>query len=471
MEFLSKIGSAIVAANDFVNGIVWGVPLLVLIFATGIYFTVRLGCVQFTRPRFLFRETIVKAFRKKDDGEKVPGELTSFQAAMTSVSAIVGSGNIAGVATAIVIGGPGALLWMIVASLVGMASKFAEITLGIKYRELREDGSVQGGAMYYLSKGLGQKWLGVLFSVLVIPFAFVISGIVDTNTIALSMQDRFSIPTIWTGIILAAVTGIIIFGGVKRIGHACAVVAPFMGGAYILAGLAIIILNIRLLPSAVADIVRYAFTPASLAGGAVGSVFVCIRNGVARGMYSNEAGLGTAAMIHCGAKVSHPVEQGVWGPVEVFLDTVVVCTISGLAIVMSGLWQGGDLDGASLTMAAFEKMLPGSIGAYICLGAVILFGFSCLISYYTYAERAIEYIFGARSKLVVKILWVIAIVVGSQTTLGFAWDLADTCNGLMIIPNLIGLILLSGQVVKLKKEYFADRLPNQSSKARQSSGE
>ena len=459
MEFLQKIGEAIVSANDFVNGIVWGPALLVLIFATGLYYTVRLGFVQFTRPGFLFKETIVKTFKKKDDDNKAPGELTSFQAAMTSVSAIVGSGNIAGVATAIVIGGPGALFWMIIAALVGMASKFAEITLGIKYRELDEDGSMQGGAMYYLAKGLNQKWLGILFSILVIPFAFVISGIVDTNTIALSMQDRFNIPTLATGIVLAVLTAIIVFGGVKRIGHACAVVAPFMGGAYILAGLAIILLNIRLVPSAVVDIVRYAFTPASLAGGAVGSVFTCVRNGVARGMYSNEAGLGTAAMIHCGAKVNHPVEQGVWGPVEVFLDTILVCTISGLAIVMSGLWQSGDLDGASLTMAAFEQMLPGSIGAYICLGAVVLFGFSCLISYYTYAERAVEYIFGGKSKLVVKILWVIAIVVGSQTTLGFAWDLADTCNGLMIIPNLVGLLFLSGQVVKLKKEYFGERLP------------
>ncbi len=453
----AKISAAVVAANDFINGIVWGPALLVLIFATGLYFGVRLGFPQFTHAGFLVKETIVKAFKKKDDADKAPGELTSFQAAMTSVSAIVGSGNIAGVATAIVVGGPGALFWMVIAAFVGMTSKFAEIALGIKYRQFDKDGSIQGGAMYYLSKGLGQKWLGALFSVLVIPFAFVISGIVDTNTIALSVQARFGVPTIWTGVVLAALTAVIVFGGVKRIGYACAVVAPFMGGAYILAGLAIIVLNITKLPSAVVDIVRYAFTPSALAGGAVGSVFTCIRNGVARGMYSNEAGLGTAAMIHCGAKVNHPIEQAVWGPVEVFLDTVVVCTISGLAIVMSGLWQTG-LDGAELTMAAFEQLLPGSVGAYICLGAVILFGFSCLISYYTYAERAVEFLFGG-GKLVVKVLWIAAIVVGSQTTLGFAWDLADTCNGLMIIPNLIGILLLSGQVVALKKEYFSEHLP------------
>jgi len=449
--FMDKI----VAVNDFVNGIVWGVPLMVLILATGLYYTIRLNFFQFVRPGLLFRETIRKAFQKKDENKPAPGEMTSFQAAMTSVAAIVGSGNIAGVATAIVLGGPGALFWMIIAALVGAASKFAEIALGIRYRQLNEDGSVSGGAMYYLSRGLKARWLGVVFSILVIPFAFVISGIVDTNTIALAVNDRFGVPTLTTGIILAVLTAVIIFGGLKRIGYVCSIIAPFMGGAYVLAGLAIIFCNLSLLPSAVVEIVRYAFTPASMAGGAVGSVFLCIKNGIARGMFSNEAGLGSAAMVHSGAQVDHPVEQAVWGPVEVFLDTIVVCTISGLAIVMSGLWTSG-ADGAALTMAAFEKLLPGSIGAYICLGSVVLFGFSCLISYYTYAERAVEFIFGHSrvGKLLVKLFWIVAIVIGSQTTLGFVWDLADTCNGLMIIPNLVGLLLLSNEVVKLKKEYF-----------------
>ena len=459
MEVLTKV-------NDFVNGIVWGVPLLCLIFATGVYYTIRLGFMQFRHPVFFFRETIKKAFKESDHQKHLPGELTSFQAAMTSVSAIVGSGNIAGVATAIVMGGPGALFWMIIAAFFGMASKFAEITLGVKYREIGHDGKVHGGAMYYLSKGLHQKWLGILFSILVIPFAFVISGIVDTNTIALTLSDRYSVPTIATGIVLAVIVGIIVFGGVKKIGYVCSLVAPFMGGAYILAGIAIIILNITSVPDAIVEIVKSAFTPTSLAGGATGSVLLCIKSGVARGMYSNEAGLGTAAMVHSGAKVNHPVEQGVWGPVEVFLDTVLVCTVSALAIVMSGLWTTG-LDGASLTVAAFEKMLPGQIGEYIAIGSVILFGFSCLISYYVYAEQAAGFIFGDKSKYVIRVLWVLAIFVGSQSTLGFVWDLADTFNGLMIIPNLIGILLLSNQVVKLKKEYFGERLgmPKEEKKA------
>lgn len=455
---MKSIMTVLETINGYVNDFVWGIPVLVLLMGTGLYFTIRLGFMQFRYPGFLFKETIVKAFKKKDGADHRPGEITSFQAAMTSVGAIVGSGNIAGVATAIVMGGPGAVLWMILAALVGMATKFAEVTLGVKYRELRPDGTVGGGAMYYLAKGLKQKWLGILFSFLVIPYAFVISAVVDTNTIALSVQDQFMVPTWITGAVLAVIAGIIIFGGVKRIGRASEIIAPFMGGAYILAGLLVIILNLGQVPDAIVQIFRGAFDPAAVTGGAVGSVFIAMRYGVARGVYSNEAGAGTAAMVHCGAKVDHPVEQGVWGAVEVFMDTVLVCTITSLTIVLSGLWNTG-LDGAVLTTRAFEVMLPGKIGAWICLGAVILFGFTCLISFYTYAERASVYIFGEKSRMVVKVLWVAMIFVGSQTTLGFAWDLADTFNGLMIIPNLIGLLLLSNQVVKLKKEYFGERLP------------
>ena len=345
---------------------------------------------------------------------------------------------------------------MILAAFVGMASKFAEITLGIKYREISSDGSIHGGAMYYLAKGLHQKWLGVLFSILVIPFALMISGVVDTNTIAITLYDKFQIPTIMTGIVLAVITGIIVFGGIKRVGYACSLIAPFMGLAYILAGLAIIVVNIHALPEALSEIFTGALRPNAVIGGGAGSIFLTMKSGVARGIYSNEAGLGTAAMVHSGAKVSHPVEQGLWGPVEVFLDTVIVCSISALAIVMSGLWRSGELEGASLTMAAFEALLPGNLGMYIVLGAVLLFGFSCLISYYAYAETAAAYLFGTGRKvtITINILWIVAIVVGSQTTLGAAWDIADTINGLMIIPNLIGILLLSNEVIKLKNDYF-----------------
>ena len=450
MELLMQI-------NSWVNNIVWGVPVLLLILGTGIFYTIRLGFFQFRNPVFLFKETVLKAFKKKDPEDRKPGEMTSFQAAMTSVGAIVGSGNIAGVATAIVLGGPGALVWMVLAALFGMATKFAEVTLGVKYREINKDGSIGGGAMYYLAKGLKAKWLGILFSILVIPYAIVISAVVDTNTISLAVHDWFQVPTWVTGAVLAVAAAIIIFGGITRVGKASEIIAPFMGGMYILAGIAVIFLNLPQLPEALVQIIQGAFNPQAITGGAVGSIFVVMRYGIARGIYSNEAGLGTAAMVHCGAKVDHPVEQGVWGAVEVFLDTVLVCTVTALTIVLSGLWNTG-LDGAVLTMRAFEAMLPGTIGAWICLLSIVLFGFTCLISFYTYAERASVYIFGEKSKFVVKVIWVIMIFVGSQTTLGFAWDLADTINGLMIIPNLIGLLLLSGQVAKLKKEYFNNRL-------------
>lgn len=453
---MDNIFNLIETVNGFVNGIVWGVPVLLLILGAGIYFTIRLGFVQFRHFGFCFKETIVKAFKKKDTKPVAPGELTSFQAAMVSVSAIVGSGNIAGAATAMVLGGPGALVWMILAAFVGMATKFAEIALGIKYREIHEDGSVSGGAMYYLANGLKQKWLGVLFSILVIPFAFVISAVVDTNTIALTLNERYAIPTLVTGIVLAVLVGIIVFGGISRIGHVCEVLSPFMGGAYILAGLLIIIVHITDVPAAISLILRAAFTPKAATGGLIGSIFVCMRYGIARGIYSNEAGLGTAAMVHSGAQVNHPIEQAVWGPIEVFLDTVFICSITCLSIVLSGLWNSG-LDGAVLTMRAFDAMLPWGIGGVICLGAVVLFGFSCLISYYTYAERAGEYLFGKKCKPIIKAAWVVMILIGSQSTLGFAWDLADTFNGLMIIPNLIGILILSNEVVKLKKEYFEQK--------------
>ena len=442
--------------NEFVNSIVWGVPGMLLILGTGIFYTIRLGYIQFRHPVWLLKQTIVKAFQKKDDGPTPPGELTSFQAAMTSVSAIVGSGNIAGVATAIVMGGPGALVWMILTAFIGMATKFAEISLGIKYRKVHADGTVSGGTMYYLAEGLHQKWLGVLFSILIIPCAFIISGVVDSNTIALAIHERYSVPPVVTGIVLACLVGLIVFGGTRRVGYVCEIIAPVMGGAYILVGLLITVVHIKQVPGAIAEIVNAAFHPKAATGGLVGSIFVCMRYGVARGIFSNEAGLGTAAMAHCGAKVNHPIEQAAWGPVEVFLDTVFVCSVTGIAVVLSGLWDSG-LDGAVLTMRAFDVLLPGGIGGFICLASVFLFGFSCLISYYTYAERASAYIFGKNVKPVIKTLWIAAILVGSQSTLGMVWDLADTVNGLMMIPNLAGIILLSNEVVKMKNEYFKGR--------------
>ena len=443
----------IVAVNDAVNNFVWGVPAIAMILITGIFMTIKLDFIQFKHIGYLFNRTVVKAFTKKDEGEKVKGEVTSFQAAMMSISAIVGSGNSAGVATAIVAGGPGAVFWMWIAALVGMATKGAEIALGIKYNEQRPDGTVDGGPMYYITKGLKCKWLGAFMSVCVIFYAIVISGIIDINTMAVVLDERFSIPAVGTGIFFAVLTGICIFGGAGRVGRVCEFLAPFMGGAYILGGLAIVLLNIGDVPGAFALIIKAAFTPQGVTGGAVGSMFVAMRYGFARGIFSNEAGVGSAAMVHCNAAVKHPMEQAVWGPVEVFLDTILVCSVSGIAVVLSGLWTGSDLDGARLVMAAFDMLLPGNWGGLIVTGAVILFGFSCLITFNTYVERGATFLFGEKCRTIVRVIWVAFVFIGAISGESIVWDIADTVNGIIIFPNLIALWVLSKELVALKKEY------------------
>lgn len=441
----------IYSINDKINGIVWGLPMIGLILGTGIYFSIRLGFLQISRFAYIFKNTIGKAFAKSE-GE---GSISSAKAGLTSIAAVVGTGNIAGVATAIAIGGPGAVFWMWVAAFFGMCTKYAEITLGIKYREKTDDGNYTGGAMYYLDKGLHQKWMAVFFSIMVIIAYFVVGAIVDTNSICLSVETKFGIPTIATGIIFSVLTAVVILGGITRIGDVCQWLTPVMSMIYIGAGILIIILNIKQLPAALAQIVTMAFKPAPAVGGFAGStIILMITKGMARGMFSNEAGLGSSPMIHASAKVSHPCEQGIWGTTEVFVDTIIIATITGLAIVISGEWKTG-LDGVALTMKAFDTALPGNFGSYIVMISTVLFGYSCLITANWYCERSADYLLGKKSILPIRILWCITIIVGSQGGLKFVWDLADTCNGLMAIPNLIGILLLSPKVIALTKEYFA----------------
>ena len=450
MEFIATV-------NGYINDFVWGVPCIILIMVVGIVMTVRLKFIQFKNWGFLIRQTYVKAFKGEKD-ESEDGDITSFQAAMVSVSAVVGSGNIAGVATAIVLGGPGALFWTLVAALVGCATKFAEIALGLKYREKMSDGSWAGGPMYYLANGLHQKWLGSLFAILMIFAGFMISAVVDTNTMAAAIQEQFGVNPMISGIVFMILTGIVIFGGITRIGEVCGLLSPFMAGAYLLCGLLVIILNIAKLPTAIVQIITLAFNPRAAGGGLAGaSIMMVMRYGFARGIFSNEAGIGTAAITHASAKVNSPGEQALWGPLEVFVDTFVVCTITGLAVVMSGLWDTG-IDGAALTMRAFETLLPGTFGSYVVLFAEVLFGFSCLISWYNYVEKAGDFLWGSKAKQILKALWLVFILVGSATTLGLAWDLADTANGLMIIPNTIGILLLGKEIVKIKEEYYDTEL-------------
>ncbi len=448
--------------NGVINDFVWGAPAIILIMGVGLFFTIALKGIQFKKWGFMIHETYVKAFKgtRKASESNETGEISSFQAAMASVSAVVGSGNIAGVATAIVCGGPGALFWMMVAALVGMATKFAEIGLGIKYREKLPDGTYAGGPMYYIAKGLKAPWLGKIVAVLFLFFSVVISAVVDTNTMTMALNESFGFNVIVTGAIFAIITAIVIFGGIKRIGEVCGFLSPIMAGAYLLAGLLIIILNITSVPAAIGQIVVSAFNPSSVFGGAAGvTVLTVMRYGMARGIFSNEAGIGSASVTHAAAQVKTPGEQAIWGPLEVFVDTFIVCLVTGLTIVLSGLWDSG-LDGVALTMGAFQKLLPGNFGQYIVLGASILFGFSCLITYYNYLEKAGIYLFKTtKCKWVLRIAWIVFIMVGAFSDLGLVWDLADTCNGLIIIPNLIAIVIMFKQVVKIKDDYYGERLP------------
>lgn len=452
----------IVAINDAVNSFVWGAPCIVLIMGVGLYLTIRLKGIQFRNWGFLIKNTYVKAFKgaKKASEAEGEGEITSFQAAMASVSAVVGSGNIAGVATAIVAGGPGALFWMIVAAVVGMATKFAEIGLGIKYRETLEDGTIVGGPMYYIASGLHAPWLGKVVSVLFLFFSIIISAVVDTNTMTGALNETFGLDPRIGGIIFAALTAIVIFGGIKRIGEVCGLLAPVMAGAYLLAGLVVIVLHIGQVPHAIAYIIECAFNPSAAFGGAAGmTVMTVMRYGMARGIFSNEAGVGSAAVTHSAAQVSKPGEQAIWGPLEVFVDTFIVCLVTGLTIVLSGLWDSG-AEGVALTMRAFSELLPGTWGSYIVLCASILFGYSCLITYYNYMEKGWFNLIGStKGKLFLRLVWIAFIVVGSFSSLGFVWDLADTCNGLIIIPNLIALVIMAKEVVAIKDDFYSEALP------------
>ena len=440
----------IYSINDKLNEIVWGPYMIFLLVGVGIFLTIRLKGIQFGKFGYIVKNTIGKAF-KNSEGE---GSISSAKAGLTSIAAVVGTGNIAGVATAVAIGGPGAVFWMWVSAIFGMATKFSEITLGIYFREKKEDGTYSGGAMYYIEKGLHSKLLAGFFAVMVIIAYFVVGAIVDTNSICISVHAQFGIPTIATGIAFSILTAIVILGGITRIGDVCQWLTPFMCGIYVIAGLAVIVLNIREVPSAIGEIFKGAFTPAGATGGFAGTTFmIMVTKGMARGLFSNEAGLGSSTIIHSSAIVKHPVEQGIWGATEVFVDTLVVASITGLAIVISGAWKTG-LDGAALTMKAFEMALPGKIGSYIVMLSAILFGYSCLISANYYCEKAAEYLFGKHSAIPIRIVWCIFIIIGSIGGLKFVWDLADTCNGLMAIPNLVALLVLSPIVVRLTKEYF-----------------
>ena len=440
----------LMSINSFVNNIVWGPPILILIVGSGLFLSIMTKFFSITKLGYILKNTFLKMFSKEQRGE---GEVTAFQAVATALAATVGTGNIAGVATAIASGGPGAVFWMWLAAVFGMTTKFSEVVLAVKFREKTEDGRYVGGPMYFIKNGLGWGWMATLFAIFGTLASFGIGNMVQSNSVALAMQGSFKVPPLATGIILAVITALVIVGGIKRIGAFTEKLVPFMAAIYIVGGLVIIFRNASEIPAAFATIFADAFTGRAAVGGFAGATMSnAIRYGVARGVFTNEAGLGSAPIAHAAATTDHPVRQGLWGVFEVFVDTIIICSITALAIVTTGAWESGQ-SGAVLTTLAFDTALKG--GGYIVSVGLVLFAYSTIIGWEYYGERCLEYLAGTKPILAYRIIWIVFIVVGAIGGLEFMWSLADTLNGMMAIPNLIGVLFLSGTVFKLTKEFFA----------------
>ncbi|MDN5324088.1 MAG: alanine or glycine:cation symporter, family [Clostridia bacterium] len=432
-----------------VNSFVWGPYMLALLVGTGLFLTFRLGFITF---KFLPYALKLSFSKHQDDTSE--GDITHFQALMTALAATIGTGNIAGVATAVALGGPGAVVWMWLTALVGMATKYAEAILAVKYRVKDENGEMAGGPMYFIEKGLNMKWLGVLFAFFGAAAGFGIGNMVQSNSVADALNSTFGLSHWISGVVLAILTALVVLGGIKSIAKVTSTLVPIMAVFYVLGGLLIILLNISQLPAAIALIFKAAFSGAQpIAGGFAGAtVAKAIRFGVARGVFSNEAGLGSAPIAAAAAKTDHPARQAFVSMTGTFLDTIIVCSITGLVLAITGVWETGET-GAALTTMAFNKGLPGPGGLIVAIG-IILFAYSTILGWAYYGEKCAEYLFGVSAVKPYRYLWVIFVGLGAVAKLSLVWDIADTLNGLMAIPNLIGLLLLSGVVVSETKDFL-----------------
>ncbi|KAB2884314.1 MAG: sodium:alanine symporter family protein [Albidovulum sp.] len=437
---------------NWLNGIVWGVPMIVLILGTGLYLQVRLGFMPLFKIIYGFR----MIWKSRTPGAAAEGEITPYAALMTALSATIGTGNIAGVATAIAVGGPGALFWMWMTAFVGMATKYAEVVVAVKYREVDDRGEHAGGPMFAIKNGLGKHWhwLGTAFAIFGGFAGFGIGNMVQANGIASAMENAFGLNTWITGGVLTVLTGLVVLGGIKRIGAVAEKVVPAMAIFYMVCVVVVLVMFADQIPSAFATIFSDAFTGTAAAGGFLGStIIMAIQRGVARGIFSNEAGLGTAGIAQAAGSTSNPVFSGVIGMMGTFIDTIIVCTLTGLAIMVTGVWTSGET-GAVLTSTAFEAAMPG-IGSYLLAISLALFAFTTILGWAYYSEKCWEFLVGTISEKPFRILWTVAVFFGATLSLDFAWLVADTLNALMAIPNLISLILLSPIVVKLTRDYFA----------------
>jgi AGCS family alanine or glycine:cation symporter len=440
------------ASLNWLNGIVWGVPMLILILGIGLYLTFGL------RFRTILRVPLSLVFLWKGRHREGKGEITPFNALMTELSATIGTGNIAGVATAIFLGGPGAIFWMWMTALVGMATKYAEAVLAVRYREQDARGEWVGGPMYYIRNGLGHKWnwLAIAFALFASVAGFGIGNMVQANSVAHALNNSLALPEWVTGAVLFLLVGAVLIGGIQRIAAVAGKLVPFMAITYIAAGTLVLVLNLGAIPEAFRLIFTHAFTPIAATGGFAGAaVWAALRFGIARGVFSNEAGLGSAPIAHAAAQTKGPVSQGLIAMLAPFIDTIIVCSFTALVILTSGMWTSGET-GAALTSKAFEATLP-VVGHHIVAFSLTLFAFTTLLGWSYYCERSLEYLFGVRIIMPFRLAWCIAVFVGATIELTFVWLLADTLNALMAIPNLIALALLSPVVFALTREFFKTR--------------
>ncbi len=436
---------------DTLGGWVWGAPMLILLVGTGVYLSFRLRFLQFSLLGFALKQAF-SAHPRREDGSDHAGDVSHFGALMTALSATIGTGNIAGVATAVVSGGPGAVFWMWMTAIFGMATKYAEGVLAVKYRIVNSKGEMSGGPMYYIERGLNMKWLAVLFALFGTLASFGIGSSVQSNSVAHSIQASFQIAPWITGVVLTIFTAVVILGGIQSIARASSAIVPVMAVGYVLGGLAIIFLNLPLFWPALSAIFSDAFTGQAVAGGALGTV---IRYGVARGVFSNEAGMGSAPIAAAAAKTDHPSRQALVSMTGTFLDTIVVCSITGIVLVMGGIYTNGET-GAALTTHTFNNLLPGP-GGWIVTFGLVLFAYSTILGWCYYGEKCATYLFGEGFVLPYRVVYVASVMAGTVLSLDLVWAASDVFNGLMAIPNLIGLLLLTGVVVAETRDFIAKR--------------
>ena len=456
--------ATIESINNVVNNFIWGVPAMICIVGVGLLLSIRTGFLQIRKFPYAMKVTIGRMLKKREASD---GALTPFQAVCTALAATVGTGNIAGVAGAIAIGGPGAVFWMWISALLGMCTKFSEVTLAVHFREKNAEGDLVGGPMYYIKNGLKKQWhwLAYLFAAFGVLTVFGTGNATQVNTITTAIdsalynygvisEQNVSTLNLVIGIILAVLIGLILLGGIKRIGQVAEKLVPFMAVIYIILAIGVVILNYRNIPTVFDSIFKGAFSPASVTGGAVGSFFMSMKKGVSRGIFSNEAGLGTGSIAHACADTRKPVKQGFFGIFEVFVDTIVICTLTALVILCSGVPVGyGDAAGAELTILGFTSTYGSWVSIFTAI-AMCCFAFSTIIGWGLYGTRCVEFLLGTRANRPFMILYALVAIVGATMELGLMWNIAETFNGLMVIPNLIAVFLLSGVVVRLVKEYF-----------------